>query len=241
MKCYLSYRPLSKWLFFTPLLPFCRLSFVGLFLMFFLTLSFFSKVEAQRFSTDLWHQGEVYPFQEAPLKGEVRYNFEQNSLILKLDNGTLRSFHASQIEKFFINDALKKQTRYIFSLPYFSAKDPNYQTLHFFELQIEGELNLLSREIFVQDYLYAYNPYFGYSQPYQVLRESQEWFLFEIEGSRLVAFQTEDKNLLREQLLSFMANKKEQVLAFIQEKDLKLQKQADWFALIRYYNTLFEN
>jgi hypothetical protein len=234
MKCYdSSLLPPKLSAFLLPL--------SGLFWGLLLGFSFLPKAAAQRFSTDLWHKGEVYPFEQPAIKGEVRYNFEQNSLILKLDNGTLRSFHASQIEKFFIDDVLKKQPRYIFSLPYSSAKDPNYQTLHFFELQIEGQLNLLSREIFVQDYVYTYNPYLGYAQPYQVLRESQEWFLFEIESNRLVAFQTEDKNLLREQLLSFMADKKEQVLAFIQEKNLKLQKQADWFALIRYYNTLFEN
>lgn len=188
---------------------------------------------AQNFSKEYWHKGEVYLFTEESVKGSIRYDLEQNNITIRTDN-KLRSYNASQVEQFWIEDELQKRVRYFYALPQITKDD--YRVLYFFELLAEGSITLLCRENFVVKQVGYYSPYMwgGWTNGGSYVVQEDDYFLLNNEGN--VVDVEED----REAIMNLFGQKKDVMELYLIDHNNKLRNREDLLKMIRYYNEVYK-
>ncbi|PIY07536.1 MAG: hypothetical protein COZ18_16935 [Flexibacter sp. CG_4_10_14_3_um_filter_32_15] len=191
-------------------------------------------VMAQNFSKEYWHKGEVYLFTEESIKGSIRYDLDQNNITIRTPDNKLRSYNASQVEQFWIEDELQKRVRYFYALPQVTKDD--YRVLYFFELLTEGKITLLCRENFVVKQAGYYSPYMwgGWTNGGSYVVQEDDYFLLNNEGN--VVDVEED----REAIMNLFGKKKEVMELYLIDHDNKLRSREDLLKLIRYYNEVYK-
>lgn len=191
-------------------------------------------VIAQNFSKEYWHKGEVYLFTEESVKGSIRYDLDQNNITIRTSDNKLRSYNASQVEQFWIEDELQKRVRYFYALPQITKGD--YRVLYFFELLTEGKITLLNRENFVVKQAGYYSPYMwgGWTNGGSYVVQEDDYFLLNKEGN--VVDVEED----REAIMNLFGKKKEVMELYLIDHDNKLRNRDDLLKLIRYYNEVYK-
>ena len=189
---------------------------------------------AQNFSKDYWHKGEVYLFTEESVKGNIRYDLEQNNITVRTPDNKLRSYNASQVEQFWIQDELQKRVRYFYALPQVTKDD--YRVLYFFELLTEGKITLLCRENFIIRQMGYYSPYMwgGWANGGSYVVQEDDYFLLGSDGN--VADVEED----REAIMKLFGKKKDVMELYLIDHNNKLRNREDLLQLIRYYNEVYE-
>jgi hypothetical protein len=192
------------------------------------------RVIAQSFSKEYWHKGEVYLFTEESIKGSIRYDLDQNNITIRTPDNKLRSYNASQVEQFWIQDELQKRVRYFYSLPQITKDD--YRVLYFFELLIEGKITLLCRENFVVKQAGYYSPYMwgGWTNGGSYIVQEDDYFLLNNEGNVV------DVEEEREAIMNLFGNKKEVMELYLIDHDNKLRSREDLLKMIRYYNEVYK-
>ncbi|MBT29515.1 MAG: hypothetical protein CMO01_07615 [Thalassobius sp.] len=199
-------------------------------LLIILFFSFYG-ANAQKFSKDLWHKGEIDLTTGETVSGFIKYDLQSDNLIYKNGN-TVRSYNATRVEAWQIVDQKSKQVRYFFTLPY-STDGTSYKKPTFFELLTEGEpYSLLGREKIVEKVENMYDPYWFGGRNVRVTVQVDDYFLINDDGK--IAYCSRE---LEEALA--MLNDKDKVLKkFIKVNKLDIERREDMVQVVDYYNSL---
>jgi hypothetical protein len=189
----------------------------------------FSQLNAQQFSKDFWHLGEVDLFAGETYRGKIKYDLEKDNLQIQLETGTMKSFSAQKVEAYQIFDGLVQTNRYFYTLPY--EKVQGYSTPTFFELLTDGRLDLLNREVIVQQVV---TDYFFYRTWTRTVQVQQDAYYFLDYQEKVHKFEGDWETLIR-----LMDDKREQVHRFAEQNALNLRKREDLIKLVDFYNSFF--
>jgi hypothetical protein len=186
----------------------CRFFFL-LFFFFIHTLSY-----SQQWAFELWHPGKIVLNEGDTLRGQVKYDLQQDIVQYAQKDETVDAFSARKVLFFEIFDKTVNKYRQFYALPFNAVQPASYKTLVFFELLENGALTLLTREA-VELRTSSYGFYGGtYSR--QVLVHK---FFFLNEKGDITEF-TGNKN----DLLDMLGKKSDEVEKFIRQNRLKLMR-----------------
>jgi hypothetical protein len=200
----------------------CQALILGM--LFFLTPIVLS-AQQQQFAADLWHPGKIVLEGGDTLKGQLKYNL-QNDVVQLQSHGRLETYTPRKIVFFEIFDQTVKRYRGFYSLPYTNAGQ--YKAPVFFELMEEGKMTLLCRES-MEYKTYSSNYYYG---SYTRLVLVNKFFFLKEDGS-IVPF-TGNKN----DLLELMGTNGDNVKKYARQKKLNFDNKYGFGAMVNYYNTL---
>lgn len=197
------------------------------FLVCFLTLVNLTSVSAQEWAFELWHEGKMVLESGDTLKGQIKYDLQQDLLQFKSNQSLQEAYTARKVLFFEIFDNTVRRYRQFFSLPY--SINTGYKAPVFFELLVEGNITLLSREAL--EYRTFSSPYFiGGSYTRLVL--VNKYFLLEEDGDII------DFEVKKADLLSKMGKKGDKVERYMKDNRLRVDDKYELVRIINYYNTL---
>jgi hypothetical protein len=183
---------------------------------------------AQDFSFEYWHKGKLVTETSDTLKGSIMYNLQTN--IIQFQNDTrVEVFTARKVLSFEIFDALTKQYRQFFSLPYADSKG-QYKAPKFFELIVEGKMTVLCREALEYK---TYNS-FSYYGSMTRLVVVNHYFTLDDKGD-LMEFVGKKNDWLY-----MFGNYGDEVQRFVKTNRLDFDEKNDLAKIVGYYNSLFE-
>jgi hypothetical protein len=191
--------------------------------IFFFTLH----VEAQKFPSDLWHEGRIVLLEGDTLRGSIKYDLQQDLVQYGVANQRTTAFSARKVLFFEIFDTSVRKYRQFFALPFSTTS--GYKAPVFFELLEEGKMTLLSRESV--EYRTYNSPY--YMGSYSRLVLVYKYFFLD-ENGNITEF-TGNKN----DLLNLMNKKADEVEKYIKANKLRYDDKYDFARIVAYYNSLF--
>ena len=197
--------------------------FGALILFFFLSFA----VVAQQFPSDLWHEGKIILLEGDTLKGNVKYDLQQDLVQYGVADQRTTAFSARKVLFFEIFDTSVRKYRQFFALPFTTTS--GYRAPVFFELLEEGKMTLLSRESV--EYRTYSSPY--YMGSYSRLVLVYKYYFLDEKGN--IAEFTGNKN----DLLNLMNKKSEEVEKYIKANKLRFDDKYDFAKIVAYYNSLF--
>lgn len=184
-------------------------------------------VQAQRWPSELWHEGKIVLTTGDTLRGLVKYDFQQDLVQYVKQTEKAEAYTARKVLFFEIFEEAIHKYRRFFVLPYTTTT--GYRAPVFFELLEEGKITLLSREFL---------EYRTYSSPYYVGSYTRlvliyKYYFLKEDGN------IEEFNGNKNDLLNVMGNKSDKVEKFIKTNRLKVDDKQDFTRIIEYYNSLF--
>ena len=192
-------------------------------LLFFLSVT----VEAQQFPSDLWHEGKIILLEGDTLKGNIKYDLQQDLVQYGIADQRTTAFSARKVLFFEIFDTSVRKYRQFFALPFTTTS--GYKAPVFFELLEEGKMTLLSRESV--EYRTYSSPY--YMGSYSRLVLVYKYYFLDEKGN--ISEFTGNKN----DLLELMNKKSDEVEKYIKANKLKFDDKYDFARIVAYYNSLF--
>lgn len=193
----------------------------------FASLSLACEVKAQKWPSELWHEGKIVLTTGDTLRGPVKYDFQQDLVQYAVRTDKAEVYTARKVLFFEIFEEAIHKYRRFFVLPYTTTT--SYRAPVFFELLEEGKITLLAREFL--EYRTYNSPYYVGSYTRLVLVYK---YYFLKEDGNIEEF-TGNKN----DLLGIMGNKSDNVEKFIKANRLKVDDKQDFTRIIEYYNSLF--
>lgn len=193
-------------------------------LLFFLSIS--ATALSQDFSFEYWHSGYLIVEGGDTLKGQIKYNL-QTDLIQYQNASRVETFTARKVVFFEIFDALSKDYRRFYSLPY--ASSGGYRAPTFFELLTEGKMTLLARE----NLEYKTYSSFYYYGSYTRLVLVYKYFLLE-ENGEIEEFQGKKNDWIYA-----MGNRGSDVQKYVKSNKLDFDDKKDLTKIVEYYNGFF--
>ena len=191
-------------------------------------LLIFTRSYTQKFPSDFWHEGKIILESGDTLKGNVKYNM-QNDLLQFEQEGKLESFSARKVQFFEIFDQTVKRYRQFYTLPYTTSGE--YRAPVFFELLAEGKMTLLCREAI--EYRTSANSYYYYGSTTRLVLVNK-FFLFKDNGE-IEPF-TGKKN----DLIYLMGNQGEQIQKYMKANKLSIDNKYQFAQIVDHYNSLFK-
>ena len=189
---------------------------------------FFSfSVAAQQFPSDLWHEGKIILLEGDTLKGNIKYDLQQDLVQYGIADQRTTAFSARKVLFFEIFDTSVRKYRQFFALPFTTTA--GYRAPVFFELLEEGKMTLLSRESV--EYRTYSSPY--YMGSYSRLVLVYKYYFLDEKGN--ISEFTGNKN----DLLNLMNNKSDEVEKYIKANKLRYDDKYDFAKIVAYYNSLF--
>jgi len=192
----------------------------------FLFLTTAGIVSGQDWPFEYWHEGKIVLVTGDTLKGNVKYDLQQDLVQYEQANTKPEVFTPRKVLFFEIFDKTINNYRTFYALPFHATQ--GYKTSIFFELLEEGKITLLAREAL--EYRTYSSPYYFGSFTRQVL--VYKYFFLEETGD-IVEFQG-GKN----DLLNLMGNKSDDVEKYIRTNRLKFEEKSDLAKIVAYYNSL---
>jgi hypothetical protein len=184
-------------------------------------------LHAQKFASELWHDGKIVLDSGDTIRGNIMYNM-QNDLLQFEKNGQLASYSARKVQFFEIFDVTVKQYRQFYSLPY--ATSGAYKAPVFFELLSEGNMTLLCRESIEYKTTSMSYYYMGTSTRLVLVNK---YFLLNEKGK------IEPFTGRRSDLIYLMGNKGVVVEKYAKENKLGIERKYEFVQIVNYYNSLF--
>lgn len=193
-----------------------------------LVLSLFALEEAksQDWAFELWHDGKLVLETGDTLRGQIKYDLQQDLLQYKTGQSVAEAFTARKVVYFEIFDNTVRRYRQFFSLPY--AALTSYKAPVFFELLQEGKITILCREAL--EYKTVSSPYMVGSYTRLVLVNR---YYFLNERGDITEFGGK-----KSELLEMMGKKSDEVEKFVKLNRLKYDEKYDLARIIEYYNSL---
>ena len=185
------------------------------------------KAFAQKFPSDLWHEGKIVLLEGDTLRGSVKYDLQQDLVQYGVANERTTAFSARKVLFFEIFDNSVRRYRQFFALPFTTTS--GYKAPVFFELLEEGKMTLLSRESI--EYRTYNSPY--YMGSYSRLVLVHKYYFLDDKGE--ISEFTGNKN----DLLQLMKNKEDEVEKYIKTNKLRHDDKHDFARIVAYYNSLF--
>ncbi len=195
-------------------------------LLFLLVMLVASVADAQQFSFEYWHNGYLIMEGGDTLKGQIKYNLQTDLLQLQANN-RVETYTARKVVFFEIFDALLKDYRKFYSLP-FSATG-SYRAPVFFELLTEGKMTLLTRESLEYK---TYSSFYYYGS-YTRLVLVHKFFLLG-ENGEITEFQGKKNDWIYA-----MGNYGEEVQKYSKSNKLDFDDKKDLTRIVEYYNSFF--
>jgi hypothetical protein len=187
----------------------------------------FQDAVAQKFPSDLWHEGKIVLLEGDTLRGSVKYDLQQDLVQYGVANERTTAFSARKVLFFEIFDNSTRRYRQFFALPFTTTS--GYKAPVFFELLEEGKMTLLSRESV--EYRTYNSPY--YMGSYSRLVIVYKYYFLDDKGE--ISEFTGNKN----DLLNMMKNKGDEVEKYIKANKLRHDDKNDFTRIVAYYNSLF--
>lgn len=185
-----------------------------------------TKVYAQQFPFEFWHEGKAILETGDTLRGKIKYD-PQNDLIQLERNKKYETLTSRKVIYYEIFDAQLNNYRQFFALPY--SPSGGYKTPSFFELLAEGKITLLSKESLEYRSTNAGFYYGGVSRLVLV----HKYFLLKEDGS--IERVTGSKN----EFIDMMDSRSEEVRRYMKTNRLGLERKEEIGRVIGYYNSLF--
>ena len=192
---------------------------------------------AQQFPSDLWHPGLLVTNQGDSIKGNLKYDFENQSI--QLDDGeTLKAFNVNNLFFFEIYDETIRDHRQFYSLMYEVGYEYSIPVL--FEMVINGKLSLLLRERIVSEstqssfpsyYAYSMMPRFSNNSGY-VNKIKYDYFFLDNEGN-ILKFKGKKK-----ELYNLMNDQYQKVKSYISNNKINLKRMSDLARVVSFYNQI---
>lgn len=198
-------------------------AFFGLVLAFGVSMA----TQAQQFPSDYWHEGKVVLLEGDTLRGNIKYDLQQDLIQYNVNNQNTTAYSARKVLFFEIFDTSVRRYRQFFALPYSSVS--GYRAPVFFELLEEGKMTLLSRESI--EYRTYNSPY--YMGSYSRLVLVYKYYFLDEKGN--INEFTGNKS----DLLELMNKKQDEVEKYIKANRLKYDDKYDFARIVAYYNSLF--
>lgn len=186
-----------------------------------------SAASGQQFSFEYWHNGYCILEGGDTLKGQLKYNLQTDLLQVQANN-RVETFTARKVVFFEIFDAMIKDYRMFYSLPYSSIG--GYKAPVFFELLTEGKMTLLSREALEYK---TYSSFYYYGS-YTRLVLVYKYFLLEENG------QIQEFVGKKNDWIYAMGNYGEQVQKYAKSNKLDFDERKDIKMIVEYYNSFFK-
>ncbi len=205
--------------------------------IFFITFLTYYPLIAQKFPSDIWHKGELVTNDGDTIKGNLKYDFESQSI--QLDDGkTLRAFNVNNLFFFEIYDETIRDYRQFYSLMYEVGFD--YRVPVLFEMMIEGKLSLLLRERIVaestQSYMpsyYAYGMMPAFANNYGYINKVKYDYFFLTDNGKIHEFKGKKK-----EIYNLMDDKFSEIKEYISKNRINLKKMSDLARIVNYYNKI---
>jgi hypothetical protein len=192
----------------------------------FFILLFAGSLYAQQFPSDFWHEGRVVLLEGDTLRGNIKYDLQQDLIQLSVSNQNT-TFSARKVLFFEIFDTSVRKYRQFFALPFTTVG--GYRSPVFFELLEEGKMTLLARESV--EYRTQNSPY--YMGSYSRLVLIYKYYFLDEKGN------INEFNGNKNDLLELMNMKSEEVEKYIKANKLRYDDKYDFARIVAYYNSLF--
>lgn len=193
---------------------------VTIFLIFILHSGF-----SQTFPSDVWHEGKLVLVSDETFTGKIKY--DQLKGIVQVEVGEkILTYSANSIFHFEIHDITSESYREFYVLPYGLLS--SYKTPVIFEVLIEGNLTLLSREYVAIENVQ--NPYSLGSYTREVL--VYDYFFLSKNGD-ITKYTMKKKDLY-----NAVSKRQKQVIEFMKANRLHHDKRNDLVRVIAFYNAL---
>jgi len=189
-------------------------------------------LQAQRFPSEIWHEGKLVLLQGDTLKGQVMYN-QETDIIQLSDNDlkTIQTYTARKLLFFEIFDESRSRYRQFYALPY--GLTGGYKAPIIFELIHEGaKLTLLSREAIENKVISS--PYSN-GGTYTRAELVYTYYFLDKEGN-INKFSGKKKDLIFR-----MRKKGDLIKKYIKSENIRVDRRSDLVRTIAYYNSLFDN
>lgn len=198
-----------------------RIAFVLLFFMYSLAGS------AQRFSSEMWHDGLVVTSDRDTIQGSVKYDMVSNTVLISRNN-VVQTYNSYKLFYVEIYDQLLSNYRQFYTVPFAYKSDYEIPTL--FELLYEGPLSLLAREAIVTQTSSANTAFYGAPIVQNVLQRS--YYFLDTKGK--MDFYTGRKA----DLFVIMSKHGSDVKKFIKSNKLRVDDPRDLIRIAAFYNSL---
>lgn len=192
----------------------------------FFTLLLSGSLCAQQFPSDFWHEGRVVLLEGDTLRGNIKYDLQQDLIQLSVANQNT-TFSARKVLFFEIFDTSVRKYRQFFALPFTTVA--GYRAPVFFELLEEGKMTLLARESI--EYRTYNSPY--YMGSYSRLVLVYKYYFLDEKGN------INEFNGNKSDLLDLMRVKSDEVEKYIKANKLRYDDKYDFARIVAYYNSLF--
>ena len=183
---------------------------------------------AQRFSSEIFHEGFLVTTNKDTLQGELKYDLEANVVTMVVGEKA-KTFSSHKIFFFEIFDKIFNNYRQFYSVPYNVNYD--YKIPVLFEVVYEGKLSLLRREQIITQAVNNTAAYWGGGTVTQNVIKYSYYFLDD-EG-KITYFNGKKKELFR-----FMAKKQGEVKEFIKNNKLETDEMGDLIRITAFYNSI---
>lgn len=206
------------------------------FTLLIIAVLFFSRANAQNFPSELWHEGKVVLIEGDTVKGQIKYDFDNDLVQVNTDN-VLKTYSSRKILFFEILDKTTGSYRQFYALPFNIHSD--YEVPILFEVLYEGKLTLLAREQIVTENVSssAYDYYYYPTFPnYNYTRERLAYTFFFLEQNGEIEYYTLKKN----DLLSTFGDHSKEIKQYMKKNNLKHDNLRDLIKITAYYNALID-
>lgn len=179
---------------------------------------------------ETWNPGYLVSMEEDTIYGPVLMNF-QNDLVQLNEENMVKTFAANQIKMVYYRDNDSDEARYFYSFKFHPYSD--FKPYRLFEMVFSGiHLCLLAREMLVTETVPYYDS-FSYRTFYTTRTRLAQEFYFMFPGEKVKSFAGSKK-----ELLSLLADQKEEIRKFISENKISLNQKEDLLKVVKEYNRL---
>lgn len=200
-----------------------RLSFIVL-----LSLFVYISASAQKFSSDVWHSGEIILLDGDTLSGRVKYSMETQIVQFSQSGETIQTYSPRKLISFDLYDEIIGAYRIFYILPF--EANGYYTTPFIFEVLFTGERISLLRTERVETVV-RNTPYI-YGGSYSSIEQVYTYYFLKT-GGEIREFSGKRSDLYR-----IMADRSSDIRSYIKDKNLNLDRLRDLINVSSYYNSL---
>lgn len=194
-----------------------------------LAFSVTSFAASAQWAFELWHEGKVVLETGDTLRGQVKYDLQQDVIQFTDKKGTVEALTARKVLLCEIFDKTEGQYRQFYSLPYSTSS--GYRTPVFFELIGEGKLTVLARERLENQTMNS--PYY-YGGMYSRTVLVNQYYLLKENGS------ITEISTRKSDFLDLFGKHTDHMNDYMKDNKLRLDEKRDLVTIIKYYNSLFK-
>ncbi len=181
-------------------------------------------VEAQQYSSKVWHFGEILTKDSSIQRGKLYYSFDEEYVHLQ-SPVKQKVFHPKDIIEFRFTDSLTNRYRIVRTMHYQSSN--GFDMPGFFEILLDSNVFLLKRE-----YISSYVTTDGISG-FATHREVEEFDYFYKDNEKLKFLNTRPKKIY-----IIFGTYAGQMKVYIKQNRLHTYSEKDLIQIMKYYNEL---